>query len=167
MVLTIILALLLMLGLFLMLLGGVGFIQDKKYFSSAPKQVLDVVPKRKPERFAGQNCLGWIMLVLAMVLMFGSIVIGAYDGIQNQFDFWRFFFRFVFMLLGLKAFDIGFFDWFLLCNKGLNFFPHFYPETKEVLGHYLFGYNWKTHLLHMLVGVPVMALLAMVCTFLE
>lgn len=71
------------------------------------------------------------------------------------------------MLFGLKAFDIVFFDWFLLCNAGFNFFPHFYPETKEVLGHYLFGFNWKTHLLHVLVGIPVMAFVAMVCTFLE
>ena len=33
---------------------------------------------------------------------------------------------------------------FLLCNAGFNFFTSFYPECKPVLGHYLFGYNWKT-----------------------
>ena len=164
---TIILALMQMAGLFVMLLGGVGFIQDKRFFSSAPKQVLDVVPERKQERFVGQRCLGWILIVLAVVLLIGPIIIGAFDGLNNQFGFWQFFTRFTIMLLGLKAFDIGFFDWFLLCNAGLNFFPHFYPETKEFLEHYLFGYNWKTHFLHILTGVPLMALLAMVCTFLE
>ena len=75
MVLTIILALVLMIGLFLMLLGGVGFIQDKRYFSSAPRQVLDVVPDKKQERFAGQYCLGWILIVLAVLLMLFSIII--------------------------------------------------------------------------------------------
>jgi hypothetical protein len=102
-----------------------------------------------------------------MHIMLGAIIIGAFDGIRNQFGFWQFFIRFEIMLLGLKVFDIGFFDWFLLCNAGFNFFPHFYPETKAVLGHYLFGYNWKTHLWHVLVGSPVMAFVAMVCTFLE
>ena len=68
------------------------------------------------------------------------------------------------MLLGLKAFDIGFFDWFLLCNAGLNFFPRFYPETKAVLGHHLFGYNWKTHLAHIIATFPVSALLAWICS---
>lgn len=167
MLLTILLALMLMLGLFLMLFGGVGFIQDKRFFSSAPKQVLDVVPDKKPTRFTGQKCTGWILIVIAVLIMLGAIIIGACDGIRNQFGFWQFFIRFAIMLSGLKAFDIVFFDWFLLCNAGFNFFPHFYPETKEVLGHYLFGFNWKTHLLHVLVGIPVMAFVAMVCTFLE
>ena len=62
------------------------------------------------------------------------------------------------------AFDIGFFDWFLLCNAGLNFFPRFYPETKAVLGHHLFGYNWKTHLAHIIATFPVSVLLAWICS---
>lgn len=68
------------------------------------------------------------------------------------------------MLLMLKAFDIGFFDWVLLCNGGLNFFPYFYPETKPVLGRYLFGYNWKTHVAHIVGGFVVSAIAAWVCT---
>jgi len=36
MILTFLLSVLMMTGLFLMLLGGVGFIQDKRFFSSAP-----------------------------------------------------------------------------------------------------------------------------------
>ncbi len=164
MLLTILFSIMMMAGLFLLLLGGVGFIQDKRFFSSAPKEILDVVPGSKPERFPGQRAIGWAMIVLAFTLMGGALILGAWDGIKHNYGFWQFFRRFVIMLLGLKAFDIGFFDWFLLCNAGLDFFPHFYPETKAVLGHYLFGYNWKTHLAHVAAGIPLCALLAWICT---
>ena len=153
-----------MLGLFLMLLGGVGFIQQKRFFSSAPKEVQDIVLDIKPERFRGQHAVGWVMIVLSFVFMGGAVILGAWDGISKHFGFWQFFLRFVIMLVGLKAFDIGVFDWVLLCNAGFNFFPHFYPETRPVLGHHLFGYNRKTHFLHLLAVIPVCALLAWVCT---
>ena len=45
---TIILSLVVMLGLFLMLIAGVAFIQDKKYFTSAPKDVQEsLLPKKE------------------------------------------------------------------------------------------------------------------------
>ena len=160
---TLILSIMMMTGLFLMLLGGVGFIQDKRFFSSAPREVLAVVPESKPERFAGQHALGWIMIIISLVLMIGAILLGAWDGISKGLSFWQFFGRFLIMLLLLKVFDILFFDWFLLCNAGLNFFPHFYPETKKVLGRYMFGYNRKTHLAHILLSPVVSAVLAWVC----
>ncbi len=163
MVLTLILSVMMMAGLFLMLLGGVGFIQDKKFFSSAPKEVLAVVPESKPERFVGQHALGWIMIIISLVLMIGAILLGAWNGISNGFSFWQFFGRFLVMLLLLKAFDIVFFDWFLLCNAGLNFFPHFYPQTRKVLGRYMFGYNRKTHLAHILLSPAVSAAFSWVC----
>lgn len=83
MLITLLLSVMMMVGLFLMLLSGVGFLQDKKFFSSAPKEVRDVV-----------------------------------------------------------------------------------PETKPVLGRYQFGYNWKTHLLHVIVFIPSVALLSWICTLL-
>ena len=162
MVLTLVLSVMMMAGLFLMLLGGVGFIQDKRFFSSAPKEVLAVVPESKPERFAGQHAVGWIMIVISLALMIGAILLGAWDGISKGFTFWQIFGRFLIMLLLLKAFDILFFDWFLLCNAGLNFFPNFYPETKDVLGRYMFGYNYKTHLAHILLSPVVSAVLVWV-----
>ena len=70
------------------------------------------------------------------------------------------------MLFALKAFDIVFFDWILLCNAGFNFFPHYYPETKAVLGRHLFGYNWKTHLAHIIAFPFVAAFLSWICTLL-
>ena len=164
---SILLSAMMMAGLFLMLLGGVGYIQDRRFFSSAPKEVLERVPKTKPERFPGQRAVGWAMIALSLALMVGAPVLGAWDGIRNAFSFRQFFLRFVVMLLGLKAFDIGFFDWFLLCNAGLNFVPRFYPETKAVLGHHLFGYNWKTHFAHIIAAFPVSVLLAWICTLLQ
>ena len=35
------------------------------------------------------------------------------------------------MLLLLKAFDVCFLDWVLLCNAGFNFFPRFYLKQKK------------------------------------
>ena len=166
MLLTIALSIMMMAGLFLMLWGGVGFIQDKRFFSSAPKEELAVIPEHLPERFKGQHAVGWMMITLSFVLMGGAIALGAWDGIRNGFGFGRFFIRFLIMLLGLKAFDILFFDWFLLCNAGFNFFPHYYPETKAVLGRHLFGYNRKTHLAHIIVFPFASALLAWICTLL-
>ena len=165
MMITLLLSLMLMAGLFLILLSGVGFIQDTKFFGSAPKEVRDVIKTRK-ERFRGAHAVGWIMAVLSVLLMIGAFIIGAWNGIYNDFGFWQYFIRFIVMILLLKVFDVLFFDWVLLCNAGFNFFPLFYPETKEVLGRYLFGYNWKTHLSHVIGSFPVSAVLAWVCTLL-
>ena len=54
MLLTIILAVVMMAGLFLMLWGAVGFVQNKKFFSSAPKEALKVI-QPKEERFKGHH----------------------------------------------------------------------------------------------------------------
>ena len=163
MVLTVLLAIMMMAGLFLMLLSGVGFIQDKRFFTSAPKEVQDVV-KPCEERFPGAHVLGWFMAVISILIMLGAIVIGAVAGIQEGYGFGQFFVRFLIMLLLLKTYDILFFDWLLLCNAGFNFFPHFYPETKEVLGRHLFGYNKKTHLMHIIVFPFISAIIAWICT---
>ena len=164
MIITLFLSVMMMAGLFLLLLGGVGYIQDKRFFSSAPEQVVNAVPDHKPERFRGQHAVGWVMIALAFALMGGAMVLGALDGIKNGFTFLQFAGRFMTMLCLLKAFDVIFFDWFLLCNAGFDFFPHFYPETKPVLGHYLFGYNKKTHIAHVVGFIPSAALLSWICT---
>ena len=54
---TILLAVIMMIGLLLLLWAGVGFIQNKDFFSSCPKEVFDVIePKEK--RFCGQSLVG-------------------------------------------------------------------------------------------------------------
>lgn len=59
------------------------------------------------------------------------------------------------MLYCMEIYDILFFDWFLLCHP--NFFPHFYPEPKGVVGPHMFGYNKRSHLLHFLLYIPLCA----------
>ena len=44
---TIIAALMIMAAYFLLLYAGVAFIQDKRFFSSAPKENLAVIPDKK------------------------------------------------------------------------------------------------------------------------
>lgn len=163
MIVTILLSLMMMAGLFLMLLSGIGFIQDKRFFTSAPREVQDAVHPRA-ERFRGAHAIGWVMAAVSLLMMGGAIVIGAVDGIRAGYSFGQFFVHFLVMLLLLKAFDILFFDWILLCNAGFGFFPHFYPETKEVLGRHLFGYNIRTHLIHIAVFPFAAAALAWICT---
>ena len=91
----------------------------------------------------------------------GAFVLAAWDGVKNGFGFGRFFARFIAILYIMELYDIGFFDWVLLCHS--NFFPHFYPEVKGVVGPQLFGYNKKTHALHFALYVPVSAAMAGAC----
>ena len=77
MILTILLSIMMMAGLFMMLWGGVGFLQDKRIFSSAPKEELAVIPDKLPERFKGQHAVGWMM-----VSMKGG---GQIYGVYRQF----------------------------------------------------------------------------------
>ena len=65
------------------------------------------------------------------------------------------------MLYCMEIYDILFFDWFLLCHS--NFFPHFYPELKSIVGPHMFGYNKKAHALHFLLYLPLCAAIAGVC----
>ena len=53
---------------------------------------------------------------------------------------------------------------YLLCRS--NFFPHFYPELKGVVGPHMFGYNKRTHLIHFAIYLPASAAAAALCTLL-
>ncbi len=70
--------------------------------------------------------------------------------------------RFLVMLYCMEIYDILFFDWFLLCRS--NFFPHFYPEVKGIVGPHMFGYNKKAHVWHFLLYIPLCAAMAGICT---
>ncbi|MDO4415151.1 MAG: hypothetical protein Q4C20_08725 [Erysipelotrichaceae bacterium] len=163
MITTLILSLILMAGLFLMLWAGVAFIQDPKYFSSAPKEVRDAILP-KAERFKGAHALGWLLAVISILMMAGAVIYGMYDGIRNRFTFMQLFIRFVLMLLSLKAFDILFFDLYLLCNS--DFFSHYYPEVKAHLGMHLFGFNAKEHAVMILLCPLIALVLALICSLL-
>jgi len=162
MLVTFIAAVMVMVAYFLVLYGGVGFIQDKKFFSSAPKEVLDAVPDHK-ERFPGAHVIGWIIAGIAVLLFAGAAVLSIWDGIRNGFGFWNFFARFLIILYVMEIYDICFFDWVLLCHS--NFFPRFYPEVDGIMGPYLFGYNKKTHIMHFIIYIPICAVIGWICTF--
>ena len=161
MVITIVATLMVMAAYFLVLYGGVGFIQDKRFFSSAHKDILAVIPDKK-ERFRGAHIIGWVIAVIAVLLFAGAAVLSIWDGIRNGFTFLKFLARFLVILYCMEIYDILFFDWVLLCHS--NFFPHFYPEVKGIVVPHMFVYNKKAHLLHFVIYIPVCALIAWVCT---
>lgn len=163
MFLTILLSLIMMAGLFLILLAGVGFIQDKRFFTSAPKEVQEAARERE-ERFPGAHAIGYALAVIALIMIIGPVVYGAMDGIKNHFTFMQFFLRFLIMMWSVKLYDILFFDYYLLCRS--HFFTRYYPETAPYLGPHLFGYNWKSHLKEALFLLALSALLAWICTLL-
>ena len=116
---TVLAILLMMLAYFLILYGAVGFIQDKRFFGSAPKENLAAIPDKK-ERFRGAHLIGWLIEAIAILLFAGAALLVVWDGVRNGFRFWNYFVRFLVMLYCLEIYDILFFDWVLLCHS--NFF---------------------------------------------
>lgn len=151
------------LAYFLVLYGGVGFIQDKRFFSSAPKENLDAIPDTK-ERFPGAHSIGWVIEIIAILLFLAAAALSVWDGVRNGFGFLDFFVRFLAVLYAMEIYDIIFFDWVLLCHS--NFFPHFYPELKGVVGPHMFGYNKRTHIRNFVIYIPASAVAAWLCALL-
>ena len=158
---TLIAAVMVMAAYFLVLYAGVAFIQDKRFFSSAPKENLAVIPDRK-ERFRGAHAIGWIIAVIAVLLFIAAAVLSAWDGIKRGFGFKELFASFLAVLYLMEIYDILFFDWVLLCHS--NFFPHYYPELKGIVGPHQFGYNKKSHIAHFIIYIPVCAAAAWLCS---
>ena len=73
---TVLATLLMMLAYFLVLYGAVGFIQDKRFFGSAPKENLAAIPDKK-ERFRGAHGIGWIIEAVAVLHQRKAIVSGG------------------------------------------------------------------------------------------
>ena len=159
MVLTLILSLIMMAGLFLLLFSVVAFIQDKRFFKSAPKDIFDAI-KPHEERFKGAHIVGWILFAAALILLIGPIACAIYDGIKNKFDYGSLFARLLLMLLLLEIFDILFFDLFLLCHS--SFYQHYYPETKGCDGFHSFGFNRKSHILTFVFCFVIASLLSLI-----
>lgn len=163
MLVTLILSAILMAALLLMIYAAVAFIQSKKLFTSAPKDIQEAVTEHE-ERFPGARVIGWVLLIIAVLAFPGSFIYGAWDGLRNDYGLLMFFIRFLTMLYLMKAFDIIFLDWFLLTKS--HFYQHYFPETEGCAGYYSFGFNRKEQL-SCIVLFPFVALLfAWVCTFL-
>lgn len=118
---TILASVMIMAGYFLLLYGAVAFIQDKRFFTSAPKELYVLIPEKRPERFCGAHVVGWMIVVFALLLFAGALALSVWDGIRSDFGFAAYLGRFLVMLYAMEIYDIVFFDWVLLCHS--NFSP--------------------------------------------
>lgn len=150
-------------GVLLILYAGVALIQDKKYFTSAPKDIQAAILPHS-ERFKGAHALGWLLTAIALIFIFGSVIYGIYDGKQNHFDFWSYFWRFLILLEGYKIWDMIFLDWYLLTKS--HFYQHYFPEVDGCKSLEHTGFNRKEQLLKLCVLFPVVSMvLAVICTW--
>ena len=163
MLLTLFLAFVLMFALSGLIFAAVVFIQDRRFFTTAPKDI-QAVAEDHPERFPGQHALGWVLAIFFIVLMVGAFVYGAYDGVKNGFTFWEHWLRFAMMLYLWKAFDIICLDWLLLTKS--HFFQRYYPETEGCAGYSSFGFNRKEQLFRIAIFPFVAAAMALITMFL-
>lgn len=158
MLLTIFLAIIFCAAITLMLLSAVAFIQNEKFFSSAPKEAQAVLQPRDKELFYGARTIGWTLMIFSMLMILGVGVISIWDGFRSGFTFWQFFLRFVLIFTIYKLYDMIFFDYFLLMK--FHFFQYYYPETESVYKGRKYGYNIKSQLLKLLVIFPAASALA-------
>ena len=102
-------------------------------------------------------------MIISILLILGVGVISVRDGFRSGFSFKQFFLRFVLIFTIYKAYDMVFFDWFLLCR--FRFFQYYYPEVAPVYDGRKYGYNLISQLLKLLVIFPAAsALAAWICT---
>ncbi len=166
MLLTIFLAIVFSAAITLMLISAVAFIQDKKFFTSAPKEAQEALIQRDEELFYGAKIMGWGLLIFSMLMILGVGVIAIWDGFRSGFTFLQFFMRFVLIFTIYKVYDMICFDYFLLMK--FHFFQHYFPEVESVYQNRKYGYNIKSQLLKLLVIFPAAsALAAWICTMFE
>ncbi len=163
MLLTVFLAVVFCAAITLLLISAVAFIQERKMFSSAPKEALEVIKPRVEEPFYGARAMGWVLVIISVLLILGVGAVAVWDGSRSGFSFMQFFLRFVSIFTVYKVYDMIFFDWFLLCR--FRFFQHYFPEVENVYRDRKYGYNIKSQLIKLFVVSPaVSALAAWVCS---
>ncbi len=163
MILTIFLSIIFCAAMTLMLFSAISFIQNIKFFSSAPKEAREVLIPREKELFYGAHAIGWVLMAFALVMILGVGFISIWDGFRNSFSFLQFFIRFVFIFSAYKIYDMVYFDYFLLMKY--HFFQYYFPEVEEVYANRKYGYNIKSQLLKLLIIFPAAsALAAWICS---
>lgn len=164
MLLTVFLAIVFCAAISLMMLSAVAFIQDKKFFSSAPKEAQETILPREHELFYGARIIGRTLMIFSILMIAGAGVISIWDGFRSGFTFLQFFLRFVSIFTIYKIYDMICFDYFLLMKY--QFFQFYYPEVKSVYSGRKYGYNIKSQLLKLFIIFPsASALAAWICTF--
>ena len=147
----------------LMLIACVAFIQDNKFFSSAPKEAREKLVQRDQELFYGARVIGWTLFIMSVLMVLGVGVIAIWDRLRSGFTFQQFCVRFVLIFTIYKICDMVFIDSFLLLK--FHFFQHYYPEAANVMTGKKYGFNIKSQLLKLFVIFPaVSALAAWICT---
>ena len=165
MLLTVFLAIVFCAAITILLISAVAFVQDKRFFSSAPKEAQKLIKPKTEELFYGARAMGWVMITISILMILGVGAVSVWDGLRSGRSFGAFFLRFVFILTVYKLYDMVFFDWFLLCR--FRFFQHYYPELESVYNGRKYGYNLKSQLLKLLIIFPAAsALAAWICTLL-
>ncbi len=158
MLLTIFLSIVFCVAITLMMFSAVAFIQDVKFFSSAPKEARDVLVPRDKELFYGARAIGWVLMIFSFLMIAGVGVISIWDGIRCEFTFLQFFIRFVMIFSVYKIYDMIYFDYFLLMKY--HFFQFYFPEVESVYSGRKYGYNIKSQLMKLLVVFPAASALA-------
>ena len=163
MLLTIFLTIVFCAAITLMLFSAVAFIQNEKFFSSAPREAQEAIIPREKELFYGARTIGWTLMVFSILMILGVGVISIWDGFRSGFTFTQFFVRFVLIFTVYKIYDMICFDYFLLMKY--KFFQYYFPEVDSVYSGRKYGYNIKSQLLKLLVVFPAAsALAAWICT---
>ena len=163
MILTIFLTIVFCVAITLMMFSAVAFIQDKKFFSLAPKEAQEALLPREKELFYGARAIGWTLMMFSFLMILGVGIISIWDGFRSGFTFLQFFFRFVFIFTVYKLYDMICFDYFLLMK--FQFFQFYFPEVESVYKNRKYGYNIKSQLLKLLIMFPAAsALAAWICT---
>ena len=75
MLLTIFLTIVFCAAITLMLISAVAFVQNKKFFSSAPKEAQAVTLDREEELFLGARKIGWTLMIFSFLMILGVGVI--------------------------------------------------------------------------------------------
>ncbi len=158
MLLTIFLAVVFCAAMALMLISCVAFIQDNRFFSSAPKEAKEVLIQREKELFYGARTIGWTLFIISVLMILGIGVIAVWDGIRSGFTFRQFFLRFVLIFTIYKICDMTLIDSFLLLKS--RFFQYYYPEAAHVMEGRRYGFNIKSQLLKLFVIFPALSALA-------
>ena len=168
MVLTVFLSIVVCGAISLMLISAIAFIQDTRFFSSAPKEARDVLIPRDRELFYGARVIGWVLMAFSLLMIIGALVVAVWDGLRNGFTFLQFFTRFLTMFTVYKIYDMIFFDYFLLMK--FHFFQYYYPEVESVFAdpNRKYGFNIKSQLVKLIVVFPAIStLIAWICTLLS
>lgn len=158
---TIILTLIMCAAMFIAIWAGVALHPLPNLVSFMPKDIQEKMKDHKPP-FKGAKLIGWMIIIIAVIVLIGVMVYAVWDGVRNGYGFWQFFIRFMIILYGEKLFDIACLDYVLITKT--HFFQHYWPETEGCEGYHQFGYNKKEQMVR-LVGYPFLcALIAWICT---